>query len=232
MIAFLVVVAVLATVGMVATEGSRYDGAVAMYAWQPVHLQNANGQEREVPLAQITPADVASTSKAVVMDDEGWGFLRLGRRPLDRQGFAFKMDVGAFHSSSTALSADAVGLNIQLGYFPHHRFGLLGTWAFSGGSDNASKSYYRNNLAIEAQFFPLNVWRLHLGGFGHVGVQYADDDLGGTRSGTAVGGGAILELALTSRLALTARGDYTSAKLGSASAWAGAEMFTVGVAIY
>ena len=94
------------------------------------------------------------------------------------------------------------------------------------------KSYYRNNLDLEAQFFPVSVWRLHLGGFGHGGVQYADDASGGTRNGAAFGGGLILELALTTRLALTARADYTSAHVALGGGWAGTEMFTAGVAIY
>jgi hypothetical protein len=228
----IIAAALVATVGMVATEGTRYDGSVGMYPWQPVHLKDPSGQEREIPLAQITPADVASSSQAVVMDDEGWGFVRLGRRPLDRQGFAFKLDLGALHSSTSSFSANSFGTNIQLGYFPHHIFGLLGAWAFSGGSDADGKSYYRNNLAIEAQLLPVSVWRLHLGGFAHGGVQYADDAGGGTRKGAAFGGGLILELALTTRLALTARADYTSAHVAPGGGWAGTEMFTAGVAIY
>jgi hypothetical protein len=230
--ALLIIVAVLATIGMVATEGVRYDGSVAMYPWQSVHLKDGKGQEREVPLAQLTPADVASAANTVVMDDEGWGLQRLERRPLDRKGFTFKMDMGELFSSGNTLSASGFGANIQFGYFPHHRFGLLGTWAFSAGSDTNSQSYYRNNLALEAQFFPLRAWRLHLGGFGHGGVQYANDAKGGTRSGTALGGGLILEIALTSRLALTARADYTSARVAPGGGWAGTEMFTLGVAIY
>jgi hypothetical protein len=185
-----------------------------------------------VPLAQITPADVASTSQAMVMDDEGWGFMRLGRRPLDHQGFAFKMDLGALRSSCACLSATGFATNIQFGYFPHRTFGLLGAWSFSGGSDVDGKSYYRNNLGLEAQLFPVSVWRLHLGGFGHGGVQYANDANGGTRQGAAFGGGLILELALTTRLALTARADYTAAHVGPGGGWAGTEMFTAGVAIY
>lgn len=231
LIVLLAVAALAATIGMVATEGARYDGLVAMYPWQPLRLEYESGEQREVPLAQVTPADAAAANKAVVMDDEGWGLMRLGRRPLDRQGFAFKMDVGGFHSSSSNLAADGVGLNLQFGYFPHHRVGVLGTWSFSGGSDSASESFSRNNLALEAQVFPVGIWRLYLGGFGHAGVQYADDVLG-ARNGTALGGGLALEIGLTARLALSLRADYTSAKISPTGGWQAGELFTAGVAIY
>lgn len=233
LVALLVVFAVLATVGMVATEGARYDGTVAMVPWQGVHLKDAAGQEREVPLAQLTPADVASTSEARVMDDEGWGMMRIARGPLDRRGFAWKMDLGLLHSSCGCLVADGVAADIQLGYFPHSRFGILADWSPGGGSDANGKSFYRHNLGLEAQFFPVTLSRLHLGGFAHGGMVYANDDAGGTRNGPALGGGAILEVSLTARLALTVRFDYTSAKTAPGGAgWQGAESFTAGVAIY
>jgi hypothetical protein len=233
LVALLIVFAVLATVGMVATEGVRYDGTVAMYPWQGVHLRNAAGQQREVPLAQLTPADVASATEAKVMDDEGWGMMRLGRGPLDRRGLAWKMNVGLLHSSCDCLVADGVAGDVQLGYFPHQMLGILASWAPSGGTDVNGNSFYRHGLALEAQFFPIDLSRLHLGAFAHGGVVYANDDIGGTRNGPAFGGGAMLELSLTARLALTARFDYTSAKTAPLGAgWQGTESFTAGVAIY
>ena len=84
---------------------------------------------------------------------------------------------------------------------------------------------------MEAQVFPVGVWRLHLGGFGHAGVQYADD-VNGTRNGAALGGGLLLEIGLTARLALTLRADYTSAKIAPNGGWQAGELFTAGVAIY
>jgi hypothetical protein len=232
LVALIIVVAVLATVGMIATEDERFDGDVAMYAWQPVHLQDAAGQEREIPLAQLTSADAATTTTAKVMDDEGWGMVRLGRRALDRQGFAFAMDIGGFHSSNANLVGNGVGFGLQLGYFPHHRVGILAGWSIGGGSDSAGDSFSRNNLALEAQFFPLGVGRLHLGGFGHGGVQYADDTVLGKRNGLALGGGLVLQIGLTTRLALTLRADYTTAKIGPNQDWQAGELFTAGVAIY
>jgi len=166
------------------------------------------------------------------MDDEGWGMMRLGRAPLNRRGFAYKMNVGMLHSSCACLVANGAAADIQLGYFPHHTFGLLADWSPAGGSDVNGDSFYRHNVALEAQFFPLGVWRLSFGAFGHAGVVYADD-VGGARNGAAFGGGLMLELALTTRLALTLRGDYTSAKIGPAGqSWQAAETFTAGIAVY
>ena len=233
LVALLIVFAVLATVGMVATEGVRYDGTVAMYPWQGVHLKDAAGREREVPLAQLTAADVTTTTEAKVMDDEGWGMMRLARGPLDRRGLAWKMNVGLLHSSCGCLVADGVAGDIQLGYFPHQMLGILAGWSPAGGSDVNGNSFYRHGLALEAQFFPIDLSRLHLGAFAHGGVVYANDDVGGTRNGPAFGGGAMLELSLTARLALTVRFDYTSAKTAPLGAgWQGTESFTAGVAIY
>jgi hypothetical protein len=229
-IALLVVVAVLATVGMVATEGTRYDGHVAMYPWQPVHLQDGNGQEREVPLAQMTPADAAASTKAVVMDDEGWGMLRLGRRPLDRKGFAFKMDGGVFYPWNLNHET-GFGMDLQIGYFPHHRVGILLGWAFAAASGTNNNTYTRNDFALEAQVFPVGLWRLHPGFFGHVGVGSANTG-NGSYSGNAFGGGVILELALTARLALTLRADHTLAQVAAEEGWASISTFTGGIAIY
>jgi hypothetical protein len=225
--------AVLATIGMVATEGARYDGDVAMYPWQSVYLEDENGQVREVPLAQLTPADVATTEEAKVADDEGWGMMRLGRRPLDRKGFAYKMDLGIFKSSSAGVDADGMGLNLQFGYFPHRFAGLLGTWSFAGGTNSIDHSFYRNNLSLEAEVFPVHLWRLHLGAFGHVGNQWAQEEDVGTRSGLALGGGGLLEIELTTRLALAFRADYTTAKVGpDGDRWQSGMLFSAGVAIY
>jgi len=233
LIALIIVAAVLATVGMIATEGSRYDGHVAMYPWQPVHLQDYNGQEREVPLAQLTPADAAATREALVMDDEGWGMVRLGRRPLDRKGFTFKMDVGGFQSSYAGVDSDGVGFGLQFGFFPHHMAGILGSWSIAGGSNADGNTFTRNDLALELQFFPLSFSILHLGGFGHVGTQWARDEGLPSRSGLAMGGGGIFEISLTTRLALALRVGYNTAKVGYGDQrWMDGLLITGGVAIY
>jgi hypothetical protein len=228
----LVAVAVMAAAGLAVTEGLRYDGFVQLHPQQPLHLKDSEGGERTVPLADLTVADAAANHEATVMDDEAYGFRFGNRRPLDREGFAFKVDMGSLSSLCTCYSAAGFASNIQFGYFPYHRAGLLATLALGGGTSPLDHTFQRHSANLEAQFFPLSWWRLHLGVFAHGGMQIARDELG-TRTGPAWGGGGILEIALTARLALTGRVDYTLArtapKLGD---WASTSTLTAGLAIY
>lgn len=229
----IVAVAVLAAAGLAVTEGLRYDGAVQMFAGQPVHLTDAYGVERVVALGDLVPADAAQSVGGEVMDDEGWGLRFLDRRPLDRKGFAFKVDVGSLQSLCACYSAAGFGSNIQFGYFPHHRAGLLLNLSLGGGSDALGRTFQRHSISGEAQWFPLNLWRFHLGGFGHGGVQIARESDSLTRTGPAFGGGLILEIALTTRLTLMARGDWTTARTSpDGTSWADTALVTGGLAIY
>jgi hypothetical protein len=228
----LVAIAVAAATGLAVTEGIRYDGFVQLHPEQPLHLKTSAGTERTIPLAALTPTDLADAQQAVVMDDEGFGFRFDHRRALDRKGLAFKVDVGSLRLPCACASATGLASNIQFGYFPHHRFGLLGSLAIGGGTDALDQTFQRDATSLEAQYFPLDLWRIHLGGFGHGGVQMALDDVS-TRTGPAFGGGAILELALTTRLALTGRVDYTLARTASdGQSWTSTTTWTAGLAIY
>ena len=230
--ALLVVMAVVVTLGAVVTEGARYDGYAAMYPEQPIYLKDAAGGQRVLPLAAITPADAAATVEAKVMDDEGWGMSHLGRRPLDRKGFAFKLELGSLASQSSGYDFNGMGFSPQFGYFPHQTLGLLAKSTLEWGTDSANNSLTRQSLAFELQFLPLSVWRLHFGGFAHVGNQWASDPQG-KRSGLALGGGAMIELALTTRLAFAFRYDYSQANIGDAGhKWAPVSMIGGGLAIY
>jgi hypothetical protein len=101
-----------------------------------------------------------------------------------------------------------------------------------GGTSPLKHTFQRHSANLEVQLFPLGLWRVHLGGFGHGGVQVARDELG-TRTGPSFGGGALLEFALTTRLALTGRLDYTIARTApEANAWASTSTLTAGLAIY
>jgi hypothetical protein len=228
----LVAVAVMAAAGLAVTEGLRYDGFVQLHPEQPVHLKDRGGSQRTVPLASLTVADVAAGNKAVVMDDEIYGFRFADHRSLDREGFAFKVDMGSLSSLCSCYSAAGFASNIQVGYFPHHRAGLLATLTLGGGTSALDHTFQRHSANVEAQVFPLSWWRLHLGAFGHGGMQVARDELG-SRTGPAWGGGGILEIALTTRLALAGRVDYTIARTAPEPGdWASTSTVTAGIAIY
>jgi hypothetical protein len=226
-----IAVASLAAVGLAATEGVRYDGQAAVAPGQLVYLQTGSG-ERPVPLASLTTADLAGVDEGLIRDDEGYGLARLGRAPLDRQGFAFKVDFGGI---ATELDHDLVSgfaSHIQVGYFPHHRFGLLAGAALAGVNDAAGNVVARHALTAEAQLFPLSWRRLHLGAAGHVGTTLVSGAADGSPwGGPTVGGAALLEVALTTRLSLTARWDWNTRRSPTGQ-WSPASSLAAGIAIY
>jgi hypothetical protein len=232
-VVIIIAVAVLSAAGFAVTEGVRYDGAVQMYSEQPVHLKDAYGNQMVVPLSQLVPAHATQAVEAEVMDDEGWGMRMVERRALDRKGLAFKLDLGSVQAfCRTCYSAAGFAGNLQFGYFPHHRVGALLTASLGGGTNALGKSFERHSIGVEAQWFPLSLWRLHLGGFGHAGWQIGREEDSLSRTGAALGGGAILEIALTTRMALTARADWTAADNAPEGGWASTQLFTGGLAIY
>ena len=224
----LVALAAFAAVGAVATEGVRYDGYVAMSPHQSVYLETPEGSDVPVALGALDAAVIHGASGAIVKDDEGWG---LGRAPLDRAGFSFKLDMGALSTTLNDYGVAGVASNIQVGFFPHHRAGLLAGVALAGGHDVDELPFARNTLRAELQVFPLSFGRLHLGAFGHVGTMRTADASGVSHDALATGGGALVELAIFTRLALSLRGDWTTARIGPGQ-WTPARSLSLGVAIY
>jgi hypothetical protein len=226
-----IVVASLAAVGAGLTEGMRFDGDVAVVPQQLIYLQDGHGGERALPVEAVTPGDLAGAERAVLRDDEGFGLLRLERAPLNRRGFAFKVDVGSLETTVAGNQPLGFASHVQFGYFPFQRFGLLAGLELGGaGGDD---SFSRHALALEAQLFPINFWRIHLGGSAHAGsgVTNQDDQAKKVWGVPSVGGGAIVELALTTRLALTARFDWTALR-SSPGNWSTARSLSAGLAIY
>jgi hypothetical protein len=227
-----VAMAVTAAAGLGVTEGLRYDGHVQLHPEQTLHLRPAGGRSRPVALMDLTPADAVTSEHAVVRDDEDWGFRFGERRPLDRRGVAFKLDFGQLTSLCACYSATGFASNIQLGFFPRQHLGILATVTLGGGTRPLEHAFHRHAENLEAQAFLLEWWRLHLGVAAHGGVQFAGDEFG-ERTGLALGGGILLELALTTRLALTGRWDYTTAHTApNDGGWAGLSIVTAGLAVY
>jgi hypothetical protein len=226
-----VAVASIAVLGAGLTEGMRFDGDVSVAPGQLVYLQDERGGERAVPIASLTPADLAGTEKAVLRDDEGFGLVRLERAPLDRHGFSFKVDLGSVTTRVADTRPLGFASHIQFGYFPHQRIGLLAGLSLSGAS--GAGAFARHALTVEAQAFPINFWRIHLGGSVQGGSAVAPhaSGIGEVWNVPIVGGGGILEIALTTRLALTARYDWTAARI-EAGNWSTARGISAGLAIY
>ena len=192
-----VVLVAVAAVGLVGTEGMRFDGQVAMSPYQPVHLKRGDG-EQVIALGDLTPAILAGVDEALVMDDEGYGFRRLGHE-LHRKGFAFKMDVGtlAFAGTDGDHTATVVGptAHMQLGGFVTDTFGALLTAEVGGATDQFGATFTRHSFGLELQAFPLNAGIFHLGTYVNGGMAVAgktgSDEV---RSGPRLGGGLLAEL--------------------------------------
>jgi hypothetical protein len=232
LVVLIVVVAVVVAIGLVSSEGVRFDGYVAMSPEQPVHLRAANGQTTTLRIADLSPGLVEGSVEAKVMDDEGSGLRRLDRLPLDRRGATFKLDSGtmAFDFGGAALAGPT--MNVQAGYFFTRKLGLVANLGLGGGT-TAGGLVPRHALGLELQAFPLAWGRVHLGAFGNGGMAITEVLVGPNPTylnGPSVGGGALAELDLTSRLALTLRAGGSLAKLDQL--WTPAGQLTAGVAVY
>jgi hypothetical protein len=228
--------AVFAAVGLAASEGSRFDGYTQMRPEQPVHLKNAAGQELDVALGALTGDDVAVATEATVKDDEGYGLRLLDRRPLDRVGATFKVSLGSLFEAPPASDPRQEWLSgftstIQVGGYFTQGLGLVGSLSLGGGSDSAGHTFQRHALGAELQALPLRVGPLALGAVGHAGVALVGQGDALT-TGEALGGGLLMELALTTRLAFSLRGDWTSTRLDDEPRWIGHGSVTAGLAIY
>lgn len=224
---FWLVVAAAVAVGAAVTEGMRYDGWVELHPMHPVHLYGWNGQYTWMPLAQITPETAAWARKAVVREREG-PWRPLGRAPLNRRGWTYSLLMG---SSETPLPGDTgvrgFASHVQLGRFVTPEFGVLLDVGMGWGETELGAAIYDSRHALELQYLPLAAGIFHGGLFGQVGMGYRlDDGAGPDRSDFLLGGGAIAQLELTTRLAITARAAQTVVYGTRTSD------FTVGLSIY
>jgi hypothetical protein len=234
LVVLIVVVAVVIAVGLVSSEGVRFDGFVAMSPAQPIHLRAADGGEATVPVGALSSDLVAETVEAKVMDDEGDGLRLLDEVPLDRRGGAFKLDSGTIAFGVPGGTVFGPALDVQFGVFVTRRVGLLGSLGLAGGSAGGGGGLIpRHALALELQVLPWGAGRFHLGLFGNGGMALSEKiDAGqiSTVEGPAVGGGALAEMDLTPRMALTLRAGANLAKLDQR--WTPAGLLTAGVAVY
>jgi len=232
-LAIVVVVAAIAvTVGAAATEGARYDGKVVMAPNQNVYLKRSGGGEMVQPLDALAAQDLAGVTSVEVSDAEGYGLMLLGRDPLNRKGFAFKFDGGSMGTRLDGFGGRGAGANIQVGGFFNKHLGLLLTSSLTGGTDGSARGFFRSVFGAELQGFLPGLGPLHLGGFGNVGALNREIDNAGSVSGMSFGAGALVEIELTTRLALDFRVAQSWSKTSQEGTGSDGLGVTVGFAIY
>lgn len=247
--AALVVVAVLAVVvaagvaiGLVASEGTRFQGKAAIAPRQTIYIDHDNGQLSEVELERLSAADLVHATGAVVKDDEGWGVVQGPRDRLDRRGGAFGLELGAAAFNLGGARGVGPAAEIQVGGFFRPRWGLMLDVGVSGGelalggvgsaaatAADANTLVTRHHLALELQAYPASLGPLHFGLFGRAGGALVGSSAG-VQGGPLAGGGVLVQVELTSRLALVLRGGLDTAHMNGS--WSTAGVATAGVAIY
>ncbi len=224
-----VVVALSAVIALVlaGTEGARYDGWARLHPMAPVHVVGPDGSEYWMPLAQLDP-QTAEWADALIVSEEEGPFETLGRAPLNRVGFVYGMEVGAasLRGPRGILGAGFTS-HVQLGFFPIQQLGVLVDMTLGlGGVDG--NSVVNAQFGGELQVLPLEAGRFSFGVFGRVGS--ASPAQRGDRWWLAGGGGPLVQVAITTRLALTLRAglSYIDDARGGLLAGEG----TVGLAVY
>jgi hypothetical protein len=222
------------------TEGGRFDGWASLDESQPVMLVDPDGGRRWVSLSDIGEGEAARAERGVVLDDGG--MARLHRAPLNRFGFASRLEVGAASLSAQGGTADyAPQMRLTFGGFPLHRVGILVGGQFAAGSATVSANsdtqgtVFNGRVFGEVDWFPLRLGAFYGGVFAEAGLGTARHDLGaGTlgRNGMTLAGGALCEVALTTRLALSFRANAASIPSLTVSSSVWIPEFAVGLSVY
>jgi hypothetical protein len=212
-IAFLVLAAT-AMVTAAVIEGSRFDGYAQLHPMHPVHLIGKDGSYTVMPLAAIDANAAAWTDTAVVRASEG-PWRELERAPLSRQGLAYGMygGTGSLRSADGTLEMGPAW-TVQLGYFPTQELGVLGSVFFGWRDNKYGATLFETRYTAELQALPVQVGILHAGLYGGAGLAYRFEDavglvgdrvIPGNESSGALVGGAMFQLDINTRVALTGR---------------------------
>lgn len=205
-VVFLVIAAV-ALVAIAGVEGSRFDGWAELHPMHPVHLIGRDGGYTVMPLAWIDPATAAWTRKAIVRPSEG-PWRQLERAPLHRTGPTYSMygGTGSLRSAYGELELGPA-FTVQAGFFLTQQIGLVGSVFFGWRDNRVRETLFESRYTLELQVLPLAAGRLHGGLYGGAGGAYRfEDGVPNGNSGTrALTGGAMFQLDVNTRIALTAR---------------------------
>jgi hypothetical protein len=209
----ILVAAAVALVAVAAVEGSRFDGYAQLHPMHPVYLVGKDGGRVVMPLAWIDPQTASWAKHGIVRRTEGpWN--QLERAPLDREGWNYSMfgGIGTFESAD-GRKDNGTATTIQLGYFPAHQVGIVGSIFFGWRQNIVDETLFESRYTLELQAYPISTGPLQVGGYLGAGAAYRFEDgiPGGDAGSSAVIGGGMLQLDINTRLALTARLGLTRA---------------------
>lgn len=213
-----IAVIVLAAIGLfvvAGVEGSRFDGYAQLHPMHPVHLIGKDGGYTIMPLAWIDPEAAAWTDKAIVRPDQGpWN--QLERAPLWRTGPSLSMYAGTgFLSSADGTVAAGPAFTIQGGFYLNQHIGIMGDIMFGWRNNTENGVAFESRYMLELQAMPLQLGIVHAGGYvgGGWAYRYEDNvrDVVGNNGTEAYTAGAMLQLDINTRLALTARAGVVAA---------------------
>jgi len=212
-----VAVLVLAATVMVTAaiiEGSRFDGYAQLHPMHPVHLIGRDGNDVEVPLAWLDADAAAWADKAIVRPTEGpWRSLE--RAPLSRVGLSYGMygGIGSLRSADGTLETGPAW-TVQLGGFVTQRLGIFGSLFFGWRDNQYNATLFETRTTAELQYLPVQLGILHAGLYGGGGVARRFEDavklagdrvVAGDETTGALVGGAMFQLDINTRVAITAR---------------------------
>lgn len=218
-----VVIAATAAVALAVTEGRRFAGGVHLHPMHPVHLWGPWGHG-VVPLAQLDPATAAASYRAVVNEHEG-PWLELDRAPLDRRGLTYAVLGGLGQLSGSDGRRLGPAFHVQLGAFPSQQWGLVVDWTSAWRDTDRDTTILDLRWGLELQALPLVAGKLHAGGF-LTGAMARRSEDGLAETSLVSGGGALVQLELSTFLALTGR-------VGVVRAWGELNRdMTIGLSIY
>lgn len=212
-VAFLALAAT-AMVTAAVIEGTRFDGYAQLHPMHPVHLLGHDGNYTVIPLAWIDPGAAAWTDTAVVRRTEG-PWRELERAPLSRRGLAYHMFGGTGSLRSIDGSVDrGPAWTVQLGGFVTQEVGILASVFFGWRTNQYEATLFETRTTVELQYLPIQAGILHAGVYGGLGIAHRFEDavvladdrvVAGEHTGGAMAGGALFQLDINTRLALTGR---------------------------
>ena len=209
----ILVVAAVALVAVAAVEGSRFDGYAQLHPMHPVYLVGRDGGRVVLPLAWIDPPTAQWAKYGLVRRHEG-PFNQLERAPLDREGWNYSMygGIGTFESADGNKAA-GTATTIQLGYFPSHPIGIVGSIFFGWRQNAVDETLFESRYTLELQGYPIHTGPFQVGGYigGGAAYRFEDGIDGGNSGSSALIGGGMLQLDVNTRIAITARLGVTRA---------------------